>query len=39
MRGVSVAQAAKYLDVHATVLRRWVREFGSNGNDAFLGKG
>lgn len=38
-RGVSVAQAAKDLDVHATVLRRWVREFGSNGPDAFPGKG
>lgn len=38
-RGVSVAQAAKDLDVHATVPRRWVREFGSNGPDAFPGKG
>lgn len=39
MRGVSVAQASRDLDVHATVLRRWVREFGSNGPDAFPGKG
>ncbi len=39
MRGVSVAQAARDLDVHATVLRRWVREFGSSGPDAFPGKG
>ncbi len=39
VRGVSVAQAARDLDVHATVLRRWVREFGSNGPDAFPGKG
>lgn len=38
-RGVSVAQAARDLDVHATVLRRWVREFGSSGPDAFPGKG
>lgn len=38
-RGVSVAQAAKDLDVHSTVLRRWVREFGSSGSDAFPGKG
>ncbi len=38
-RGVSVAQAARDLDVHATVLRRWVREFGSSGLDAFPGKG
>ena len=27
-RGVSVAQAARGLDLHATVLRRWVNEFG-----------
>jgi transposase len=39
MRCVSVAQASKDLDVHATVLRRWVREFGSSGTDAFPGKG
>jgi len=38
-RGVSVAQAARDLDVHATVLRRWEREFGSSGPDAFPGKG
>ena len=38
-RGVSVAPAAKDLDGHATVLRRWVREFGSNGPDASPGKG
>ena len=38
-RGVSVAQAAKDLDVHITVLRRWVRELGSNGSNAFPGKG
>lgn len=39
VRGVSVAQASRDLDVHATVLRRWVREFGSSGRDAFPGKG
>jgi len=38
-RGVSVAQASMDLDVHATVLRRWIREFGSRGDDAFPGKG
>ena len=38
-RGVSVAPASRDLDVHATVLRRWVREFGSGGRDAFPGKG
>ena len=29
-RGVSVAQAARNLDLHATVLSRWVREFGES---------
>lgn len=38
-RGVSMAQASRDLDVHATVLRRWIREFGSSGRDAFPGKG
>ena len=36
-RGVSVAQASRDLDVHATVLRSWVREFGSSGADTFPG--
>jgi transposase len=27
-RGVSVAQAARDLDVHENVLRKWVKEFG-----------
>lgn len=38
-RGVSFAQASRDLDVHATVLRRWVRDLGSSGADAFPGKG
>ncbi len=29
-RGVSVAQAARDLDVHENVLRKWVREYGSD---------
>lgn len=29
-RGVSVAQAGRDLDVHEKVLRRWVKEFGSD---------
>ena len=39
MRGASIAQAARDLDLHATVLRRWVREFGLSGPDAYPGKG
>ena len=31
VRGVSTAQAARDLDVHATVLRRWVTAAGSKG--------
>ena len=29
-RGVKVAQAARDLDLHATVLRSWVREFAGD---------
>ena len=29
-RGVSAAQAARDLDVHETVLRKWVRELASD---------
>jgi hypothetical protein len=29
-RGVSVAQAARDLDVHENVLRKWVKEFGAD---------
>ena len=29
-RGVSVAQAGRDLDVHENVLRKWVKEFGSD---------
>ena len=29
-RGVSVAQAARDLDVHENVLRKWVRELSSD---------
>lgn len=39
LRGVSVAQAARDLDLHATVLRRWVSEFGDSPDGAFPGKG
>ena len=38
-RGVSVAQAARDLDVHENVLRKWVREFGADPKQAFPGHG
>ena len=38
-RGVKVAQAARDLDVHATVLRSWVREFARDPREAFPGNG
>ena len=36
-RGVSAAQAARDLDVHENVLRKWVKEFGSDPAHAFPG--
>jgi len=38
-RGVSVAQAARDLDVHENVLRKWVREQAAAPQEAFPGKG
>jgi len=38
-RGVTVAQAARDLDVHQNVLRKWVREFGADPKYAFPGQG
>lgn len=38
-RGVSVAQAARDLDVHENVLRKWVKEYGSDPSQAFPGHG
>jgi transposase len=38
-RGVSVAQAARDLDVHENVMRKWVKEFGSDAAQAFPGQG
>jgi transposase len=34
-RGVSVAQAARDLDVHENVLRKWVREAMADPQEAF----
>lgn len=36
---VSVAQAAKDLDVHENLLRKWVRELRQELQDAFPGHG
>ena len=38
-RGVSVAQAARDLDVHENQLRKWVREFAADPAQAFPGQG
>jgi len=38
-RGVTVAQAAKDLDVHENVLRKWVRELREAPKEAFPGNG
>lgn len=38
-RGVSVAQAARDLDVHENMLRKWVREFGADPAQSFTGNG
>lgn len=36
---MSVAQAGRDLDVHENVLRKWVKEFGSDPVQAFPGHG
>jgi transposase len=38
-RGVTVAQAARDLDVHENVLRKWVREKVADPQRAFPGQG
>ena len=38
-RGVSVAQAARDLDVHENVLRKWVRDAAADPQHAFPGQG
>ena len=38
-RGVAVAQAARDLDVHENVLRKWVKELSADPAQAFLGDG
>ena len=38
-RGVSVAQAARDLDVHENVLRKWIKEFGADPAHSSPGRG
>jgi transposase len=38
-RGVTMAQAARDLDLSVTVLRHWVRQFAADPQDAFPGQG
>jgi transposase len=38
-RGVAVAQAARDLDVHENVLRKWVKELAMDPQHAFPGQG
>ena len=35
-RGVTVAQAARDLDVHENVLRKWVREYGDDPSQSVI---
>ena len=38
-RGVAVVQAARVLNVHENVLRKWVKAFGADPQHAFPGHG
>lgn len=38
-RGVTVAQAARDVGVHGTVLRQWVQEWAADSQQAFPGQG
>ena len=38
-RGVSVPQAARDLDVHENVLRKWVKDLAADPQGAFPGQG
>ena len=38
-RGVSVAQAARDLDLHENLLRKWVKDFAADPQQAFPGQG
>jgi len=38
-RGVTVAQAARDLDLHENLLRKWVKDFAADPRHAFPGPG
>lgn len=38
-RGVAVAQAARDLDLHENVLRKWIRDLSADPQQAFPGHG
>jgi transposase len=38
-RGVTAAQAARDLDLHPNVLRKWVKDAKAHGTGAFPGRG
>ena len=38
-RGVAVAQAARDLDLHENVLRKWIRDLAADPQHAFTGHG
>ncbi len=38
-RGVTVAQAARDLDLHANLLRKWVKDLAADPQHAFPGQG
>jgi transposase-like protein len=38
-RGVATAQAARDIDLHGNILRRWIKEFGTVAGHAFPGHG
>jgi transposase len=38
-RGVSMAQASRDLDIHANVLRKWLRDVEADPVQAFPGQG
>ena len=38
-RGFTVAEAARDLDVHEIVLRKWVRKYGDDPSQSLPGKG